>query len=359
MNLLTVIFRKISVLGVWALLFSVFLSGETVFGQTKESLQYGDLLYSQKQYVLAARQYSTYLQSNAKASGAESVWYKLGECYLKNKQYADSQTTFKYIVDTYKKGPIVGAAAYSLAVLNYNKKNAGDAERYFGIAARESKDPMEQVKAKYYLAKTLQLAQKFDPALKLYQEVIDTKIDGKDNPLKDRSQLELARAKFDKGDIKGALDLFESLSRTAVSEDVKQEALARAGLLAAQAGEVDRSEKLLEQVLKSSETNPWREYAQVGIIYNAFARQDYDKVVGIYSLGNYKVDEKSRAKVLLIIGHSYRMKGELPHAERLYKLIEAKFPDTPEGSEAGFRVLQVLHQQNKGSLPVAVRAFTD
>jgi tetratricopeptide (TPR) repeat protein len=119
---------------------------------------------------------------------------------------------------------------------------------------------------------------------------------------------------------------------------VKEEAIVRTGLLAAEAGQTELSEKFLNQALKFSDTSPWKNLAQIGAIFNAFAAEDYDRVIGLYQTGAFSSPEDSRAKMLLIVGHSYRIKGDLDSALRLYALVEGKYPDRTEGSEAGYRL---------------------
>ena len=52
-------------------------------GTKKEDLlAYADLLFSKKQYPLAARQYQLFRTQHPQSPNAESGWFRLGECYL-------------------------------------------------------------------------------------------------------------------------------------------------------------------------------------------------------------------------------------------------------------------------------------
>ncbi len=63
--------------------------------------------------------------------------------------------------------------------------------------------------------------------------------------------------------------------------------------------------------------------------------------------------------MLLVVGHSFRIKGDNESALRLYSLVEGRFPQRPEGAEAGYRKLQILHQQGDAALPAAVKVYAE
>ncbi|NNE93049.1 MAG: tetratricopeptide repeat protein [Verrucomicrobiales bacterium] len=83
----------------------------------EDLLAYADLLYSQKQYAIAARQYQLFIQQHPKSKNIQAGWFRLGECYLQAGQIDDAEATFNHVVGQYKNGVFVGSAAYRLAVL--------------------------------------------------------------------------------------------------------------------------------------------------------------------------------------------------------------------------------------------------
>ena len=327
--------------------------------EKEENLKYADLLYSQEEYPKAARQYRIFLEEHPNSPNVQSGWFRLGECYLQVGQIPDAQKTFEHIVKTYQRGAYVGSSAYRLAVLNFNAKNYEGAKGYFELASREMGSPEARHEASYYHARTLQLTGKFDEALALYDKVIRDNPDPKANPFHERSLLESARIQFDKGDKEKAMNHFKKLASTATTEKIRQEAIVRGGLIASEAGNIEESEELLNEALKFPNTSPWKSLAQVGSIFNAYTRQDYSRILAIYSSGalTTTVIEEYRPRMLLIVGHSFRIKKELDSAARLYSLVEARYPKTNEGLEAGYRRLQILYEQGNGSLPVAVNKY--
>lgn len=322
----------------------------------EEILSYADLLFGKEQYSLAAQQYQTFIRENPQSPNLQIAWFRLGECYLKVNQIPDAETSFNFLVNTYKKGPFVGSAAYRLAVLRFNQKDYRNAMAFFKLAKDELKNDEAKLQAQFYYARSLQLVQQAKEALGQFEQVIAAAPKEK-NPFYERSLLESARLFFELGDTEKALERFNDLARNATTKEFREEAIVRGGLLAAEAGKPELSEELLNKALKFSDTSPWKSLAQVGAIFNAFTREDYDRVIGLYNSGTYIAPDESRAKMLLIVGHSYRIKGDIESALRMYSLVEGKFPDQKEGIEAGYRKLQLLHQEGSDSLPDAVDMF--
>tara|TARA_R110002096_G_scaffold27094_2_gene83190 strand:+ start:473 stop:2923 length:2451 start_codon:yes stop_codon:yes gene_type:complete len=327
-----------------------------VESEIEDSLSYADLLYSKKQYGIAAQQYQLFIREQPKSPNLQIAWFRLGECYLQVNQVADAETSFNFLINTYRTGPFVGSAAYRLAVLRLEKKDYRNALAYFKVSKDQLTNPEAKLQAQYYYARCLQLTQQAKEALAQFEMVIEAAPPEK-NPFHERSLLESARLFFELGDTEKALQHFIVLSDTATTKEYREEATVRGGLLASETGRTDISEELLNKALKFGDTSPWKALAQVGAIFNAFAKEDYDRVIGLYNVGAYSPPDESRAKMLLVVGHAYRIKGDLDSSLRLYTLVGAKYPKTQEGIEAGYRRLQILHQRADPDLPEIARAF--
>lgn len=327
-------------------------------GQPEDVLSYADLLFGKEQFALAAVQYQVFIREQPKSPNLQSAWFRLGECYLKVNQTEDAITTFTFLINNYKKGAFVGASAYRLAVLRFNGKDYRNALAFFKIAKDELNNPEASVQAQFYYGRCLQLTQQPKEALAQFEAVMTSK-PGPENPFYERSLLESARLLFELGDAAKSLERFQQLASSGSTAEFKEEATVRGGLMAAEAGQAELSEKLLEEALKFPDTSPWKSLAQVGAIFNAFTRGDHDKVVGLYNSGSYNAPEESRAKMLLIVGHSFRIKGDIESALRLYSLVEGKYPEQQEGIEAAYRKLQILHQKGDPLLPESVLRFAE
>ncbi|NLT72400.1 MAG: tetratricopeptide repeat protein [Verrucomicrobiaceae bacterium] len=324
----------------------------------EDILSYADLLYSKDQFALAAQQYQIFIREQPDSPNLQAAWFRLGECYLEVDQLEDAVTTFNYLINTYRRGVFVGSAAYRLAVLRFNSKDYRNALAYFKVAKDELTNPEAVVQARFYHARCLQLTNQPKEALAELEAVMAA---GKpeENPFYERCLLESARLFFELGDAAKSLERFQQLAEKASTPEFKEEAIVRGGLMAAEAGQSDLSEKLLNQALDFPDTSPWKSLARVGAIFNAFSRGDHDKVIGLYSTGTYDTPDESRAKLLLIVGHSFRIKNDLESALRLYSLVEGKYPDRTEGIEAGYRKLQILHQEGDPLLPEFATRFAE
>ncbi len=328
----------------------------------EDILAYADLLYSKEQFALAAQQYSIFIREQPNSPNLQIAWFRLGECYLKVNQVEDALTTFNYLINTYRKGSFVGSAAYRLAVLRFNAKDYRNALAYFKVAKDELTEAAAKLQAHFYYARSLHLTVQPKEALANYEAVMAAQPEG-ENPFRERCLLESARLLFETGDTAKSLERFQRLAESASTPEFKEEAVVRGGLMAAEAGQPELSEKLLSEALKFPDTSPWKGLARVGAIFNAFTRGDHDRVIALYNTGAYtgpdSSQDESRAKMLLVVGHSFRIKGDNESALRLYSLVEGRYPDKPEGVEAGYRKLQMLHQQGDPSLPAAAKAFAE
>lgn len=325
----------------------------------EDVLSYADLLFSKEQYALAAQQYQTFIRERPDSPNLQAAWFRLGECYLKVNQVNDAVTTFNFLVNQYKRGAFVGSAAYRLAVLRFNEKDYRNAVAFFKVAKDELEDPAAKLQAQFYFARSLQLTSQAREALANYEQVLAAK-PAPENPFHERALLESARLLYDLGDKEKAIERFQTLAAAATTPEFKEEAIVRAGLLAAESGQPDLSETLLAEALKFPAASPWKALAQTGAIFNAFSRGEHERVIALYNTGQTDANQnESRAKMLLVVGHSFRIQGDLESALRLYSLVETKYPDNPEGIEAGYRKLQLLHQQENPGLPAAAKAFAE
>ncbi len=325
----------------------------------EDVLSYADLLFSKEQYALAAQQYQTFIREKPESPNLQAAWFRLGECYLKVNQPDDAVTTFNFLVNQYKRGPFVGSAAYRLAVLRFNAKDYRNAAAFFKVSKDELEDANAKIQAQFYYARSLQLTSQAREALANYDQVLAAK-PAAENPFHERGLLESARLLYEIGEKEKALERFQTVAKTGTTPEFKEEAIVRAGLLAAEAGQPELSETLLAEALKLPPQSPWKSLAETGAIFNAFARGEHDRVIALYNTGQTDTNQnESRAKMLLVVGHSFRIQGDLESALRLYTLVESKYPNDPEGIEAGYRKLQILHQQGSPGLPAAAKAFAE
>lgn len=324
--------------------------------QKEIELTYADMLFSQKQWVLAAQQYQNFVQAHPASVNLEAGWFRLGECYLQTGQTADAEKTFSFVIGTFKKGPFVGSAAYRVAVFKYNAKDYRNAVAYFELAEKNLSSPEGRLQATFNRARALQITEQTKASITAYEQVL-TQV--KEGPLLEPALIEVARLLFSSGDTKKAYERFKELTQVAKDPEVKSEAYARAGLLAAELGKSEESSQFLDLAMKGDAKGEWKGLAQVGLIFNHFGKNEYAKVIEIHKQGALRIPPDLEAKTLLIIAHSYRLSNQLDAAAQAYGEIESKFRGQPDGAEAGYRRLQCLYEKGDGGFLIYADHFVE
>ncbi len=332
----------------------------------EDLIAYADLLFSREKWGLAAAQYQIFLKEHPESPNVPSAWFRLGECYLAAEQKEDALTSFSYLVNRFKKGDFVGAAAYRIATTKFTAGDHETALQYFTIASSEAPAAELQLQASYYGARCLELLKRNEEAIAAYRKVLatkpadtnkkpdpDAKPDGTQeaaiNPFAERASLSIARLLNQDKDTQAAYEEYLALSKTAKIPAVKQESLARAGLLAAQLGMAEESNRLLDAVLNVEDGDDeaaaeWKGTAQVALIFNLYAAEHYDRVVGVYNRGITATPDDIRPKMLVMVANSMRQVGDLKSAANVYRIIEQNYREDAIAAEAIFRKLQCLDQ---------------
>ncbi len=325
--------------------------------QQKEAhLEYADLLFSQKQFPLAAQQYQKFVQEHPNSPNIQAGWFRMGECYLEVGQIEDALKTFSHIITKYKTGPFVGSAAYRVAVFQYESGNFAEAIPVFEKAVQELTIPEIKLQSAFSLARSFQQSDQPAKALEAYQKIDALVPEGQENPFAETVMFEMARLLFDQGKKDEAFAKFESLTKSEVPA-IQEEALVRAGLMASENGDLETSEKYLSAALQLASDGPWKGLAQVGAIYNAYSAEDYDRVIGLYNMGPLKQSPEERAKVLLLVGNSFRKKGAQPDALRVFGMVYKMAPESEAAVEAGYRAIQIMHDQSISGFPTRVEDY--
>ena len=347
----------------------------------EDLITYADLLFSRKEWKLAAQQYQIFLSEHPGSPNAPAAWFRLGECYLAAGQQPDALTSFNYLVSRFKKGPFVGAAAYRLATAKFTAQEYRDALVHFTTASKQAPAAELKLQASYYRARCLELLKEDKAALAAYREVLAANIDKepsdpdkdpknddpetkpdsggdkKANPFAERAQLSIARLLHEAEDLEAAFAEYLALSKISKTPGIRHEALARGGLLAAQLGKTEESNRMLDAVLAGDADDEWVGTAQVALIFNLYASGDHERVVRIYNSGIARTPNDIRPKLLMMVANSMRQIGDFKSAASVYAIIEKSFRGLPLAAEAIFRRLQCLDENGDLDLVNEVDRF--
>ncbi|MCF6311515.1 MAG: tetratricopeptide repeat protein [Verrucomicrobiales bacterium] len=325
----------------------------------EDDLNYANLLYSHKQYAIAIRQYELFLKNHPQSPNAVSAFFRLGECYLRLTQIPQAKQAYESLVKNYPTGVYAGSAAFRLATLYFNQKNYLKAIPHFEVAQAHIDNPKLELQSLYFRARSLQLTGKSQQALPLYQKVLSTQDKDQKNPFAEAARSSIASIYVKNEDHANALLSFQGIIAHSKDPARLEEAYARGGLLAAKLGKAEVSNQMLKQVLQNESSKTWKALAQIGLVFNQFAAGDYEGVIQTYNRGIYDAPADSRAQMLLLVAHSYRLTKQLKMAAKIYAIVERNYRERSEGIEAGYRHLQCLHSLKNGGLPVLVTRYVE
>lgn len=325
----------------------------------EDQLVYANLLFSHKQYAIAIRQYELFLNENPKSPNAASAAFRLAECYLNLPQLVQAKQAYARLIKQFPSGIYTGSAAFRLATLYFNEKNYAKALPYFDIAIKNINNPKLELQSIYYGARCLQLTDQKKEAIRIYEELLKKHGQGPENPFAENSRMAIARLYADLEDNPKALTAFKNVISHSKDSDYLDEAYARGGLIAAKLGKRDESSQLMDKVLKSESAKTWKSLAQIGLIFNQFSDGDYEGVIQTYNRGIYEAPADSRAQMLLLAAHSYRLTKQLKQATDVYGIVERNYRERAEGIEAGYRRLQCFHLLGDGGLPVFAARYVE
>lgn len=316
---------------------------------------YANLVYGQKAYDLAVKQYTEYLRLYPKGEHAQKAWYRLGESHLNLNRPTEAEQAYRQLIENFKRGDYVANAAYRIASLAYNRKNHGQAAAYFDVAIANTQQEKVRQSALYYRGRSLTEQGKPDLAHQAFEKLAETR---ENNPYWDRAVLQMARVHKAAGKTAEARRDYQRLASDAVDPATKAEALVELGSLLADAGEQAEAIKSFEQALlintsdKDSPIHALRSLARYGLIELYTKTGEWQKVVDSYQFTEVtQIPENLRPRTWLRVGEAYRHLNNCRRAIDLFMMIDQYFPRSPENAEAGFRRLLCLNELKDPSLP--------
>ncbi len=319
----------------------------------RTQLGIADGLYLRKLYDLAVPEYEKYLGQFAFDEGRASAMYRLAECYAKLGQDGPAFNTYRLLLSEVNAGEFVGSAAFRLATREFDRKNYGEAGSLFARAYDNAKSPEVRLTARYYQAKCLELTGRKGEARIAYEDVL--RVPDK-NPYRDAAGLSLAYYALEINQKTDALARFEDLGRTAAKPAVRSEALTRAGILAADAKQRDRAERLFKDATTVAE-GKWKQIALLELMKLEYDGDKFSQVLDGYAKGAPGITDEIRPTVLLLVANSYRQLGRQNKALETYNQILRQYPTATEAIDARYQRLVTLDALKDPSLVNEVDAF--
>lgn len=317
---------------------------------------FASLAYERQEWAMAAQNYTKYLQTHPTGPRVADATFRLGESYMKQNQLKQAAASYEEVVTRYPKSEGAASAAYRLGAMRFNESKFLDAARYFEFSEAESKSAQVRLASAYNKSRAYEMARDKDKQAAALATVVAVKTD---NPYRETSLLTLGSIYLGQDKKAEALPIFEDLVSTSKDRTIIAEASIRAAVLLAELKKPDESMVMFEKALRMQETTEAnRGIALVGVIQALYAKGDYDAVVDYYNKNSQVLPPgASRAKMLLYVGNSYRMRKSYARAVEVYLLIEQYHPDTEEAFEAGYWKLYSFYLLNDRDLGEFATAF--
>ena len=325
-------------------------------GPDDDMFDFATLAYERQEWEIAVQGYSKYLQKFPTGRQVPDALYRIGECYMKQNQLKQAESYYAEVVTRYPDSEGAPSAAYRLGATTFNESKFTESARYFAFCEAKHKSAQVKLAAAYNKSRAHEMMGDKDQQAAALKTVIAFKTE---NPYRETALLTLGSMFLTQDKKTEALPIFEDLVNTSADRAIVAEASIRAAVLFAELKKPDESILMFEKTLRMPETNEQnRGIALIGIIQALFVKGDYDAVIDYYNKNSEVLPPgASRAKMLVLVGHAYRMRKSYARAVEIYLLVEQYHPDTEEAFDAGYWKLYCFYLLNDRDLGEFATAF--
>lgn len=325
-------------------------------GPDEDLYDYASMVYERGEYSIASQSLGQYLQNYPSGRHVPLALFRIGECYMQQKQLKVAETYYEEVVNRYPNSDGAPSAAYRLGAMRFNAKDFDQAARMFAFCETKSTLPQVRLAASFNKARAYQMLGDTKRQVAALNAVVAVKTD---NPYRETALLSLGTVLLAEDKKAEALPLFQDLLSTSKDNATLSEAAVKAAVLHAEMGKPEEAVKLFEQVLKLPETTPEnRSIALVGVVQALFAKGDFDGVISNYNQNATVLPEgETRPKMLLMVGNAYRMKKSYARAVEVYLMIEQSSPGSDQAFEAGYWKLYCFYLLDDKDLADFATAF--
>ncbi|MED5585875.1 MAG: tetratricopeptide repeat protein [Verrucomicrobiota bacterium] len=320
----------------------------------KSLIQYAHYIYSQNQWQLAEAQYAKYLKQFPAGSEAPAAGYRMAECRLKLDQLKKAEQAYLDVLRKFRQSDYGAPSAYRLGSIYYAKQRYREAAGYFDVARQESKKNAIRLSAAYYRASAFREQGLVTEMLSAFENLTAIK---DRNPYREAALLILSRAYAEHDKAKQALKAFLELAKLTDEDDIKGEALVKAGLISNAQGDTDAAKEHLHSALQLKGGDEWKPDAQFHLIKIYYTEKNHARVAEIYSKGAFVMAEEIRPKMLLMAANSHRHLERYEDAIGIYNLLSEHYQQTGEAAEAEYRKLLCFFSIGSRNLPELIDNF--
>ncbi|MCP4847212.1 MAG: tetratricopeptide repeat protein [Verrucomicrobiaceae bacterium] len=329
--------------------------GKALRNDREESLiKYAHYVYSQNQWQLAESQYVKFLKLYPTGKEAAAAGYRMAECRLKLDKFEEAEKAYLDVLRQFRNSDYGAPSAYRLGSLYFAREQYQAAAGYFDIARLESKKNAIRLSAAYYRASSFRKQGLLAEMLQAFENLVSIK---KNNPYREAALLILSRTYAEKENRDKALAAFLELASLTSEDDIKGEALVKAGLISNAQADTEAAKEHLHSALGLQGGDEWKPDAQFHLINIYYAEKNHAKVAEIYNKGAYVMSEDIRPKMLLMAGNAHRHLKRYNDAVRIYNLLSEHYQQTEEAGEAEYRKLLCFFSSGTRNLPELIDHF--
>ncbi len=293
-----------------------YLRGKNLYDSAQAS---ADLQTRRGLYLRAAEILSDYLGQFPDHPNAEPAWWYLGSSYYQAGMIDEAKRCFSTLLNRYGKGKWAAAAAYTLAADHYNKREYAFAAPLFERFAQNAAKPEEKPRGNLFAGNSYRFLGRDREAIAAYQRVID---DPAGALFRDQAKLSQAQLMATGGKLREALPLFEEIASSDAPVKVRGHAALQAAATATKLGKTDVADKYLRIILETPGMEEHRPDAQIALMENHYAKEEYREVLDLYRLSSLKAEGEKEAMRLMIAAKAMIRLDQPAEASELFRLVE-------------------------------------
>lgn len=312
-----------------------------------------DLAQKKELYQRAIPILDNYIRLYPRHKFSQPAMYYLAECYHAIDMPRQANILFDQIIQKYRTGYYVAAAAYRLAYDNYNKKRYQRAARLFSLTAANAKKPEDKLRAIYFRAQCYLLLKDSKRAHPLLEKVANSPID---SPYKKQAKISSAHILLAKKDYAKALPLYETLLLPEHTPELRSETAYHAGVAAAALNKSEIAKKHFQTAMEVTES-PWKPNAHIALLGLYYKNKNYDAILKQLEKSKVKLSPKQLAQQGVIVGQTYFQQKNYPEAINYFLDVERSVPGTDQAFEAAYYKILSLYNINGERIPKMVDQF--
>jgi tetratricopeptide (TPR) repeat protein len=294
-----------------------------------------------------------YLRRFPRHKHSQAANYYLAESYHSIGMPRQAAMLYDQIIQKYRTGQYVAAAAYRLAYENYNAKRYSRAARLFGLTAQNATKPEDKLRSIYFRAQCYLLLDDQKRALPLLEKVANSPID---SPYKNQAKVSQAHILLADKKYAEALPIYEAFITPDQPAELAAETHYHAGVAAAALKQNDKAKKHFKATLKGPES-PWKANSHIALLGIYYQERDFDAVLKQLDSSQVELDKAQLGKQGVIVGQVYFQKKDYPEAINFFLDVERSAPGTDAAFEAAYYKLLSLYNIDGERIPKMVDQF--